>query len=572
MLEERALSVRGRRSPLPALVFAVVTSLSPSSADAADATAPRLVLVLSIDQLRPERISPALPGGFGRLLREGRSFADAAHDHADTETCPGHAVMLTGMHPGHAGVPANDFVDRNSGRTIYCVEDAARDARVIGAPEAPPAPPPPPATGVTGRSPRLMRVDALGDWMKRRWSKARVFTVSGKDRAAITLGGRRPDAAYWIDRGALAFTTSRYYLGALPSWVSAWHGDSDGQGAFLSRVPERWEHATGAPANGARPDDSAGESTQYGRTSGHAIRGADRRATLERLAFTPWLDTLTLDFARALFDAESLGRDAVPDLLAVSLSATDLIGHLYGPGSQESRDALLRLDADLGAFLEHVEAIVGSEHLLVALTADHGVLELPEWLRETGQSACPLDGGRQPTKKLREALAAALAGALGDPPSDAPWMFDSGFALTVNHALARAKGIDSARVVDSARAFFATQPGVERTWTPDEIVAAAAAGDPVARLHVNSRDAERSGELIVQPRRDCLFSPYPFGTSHGTPWLYDRAVPLLLRGPGVVPGISRGRAAPVDLAPTLARLIGLDPPPGLDGQVLPATD
>ena len=189
---------------------------------------------------------------------------------------------------------------------------------------------------------------------------------------------------------------------------------------------------------------------------------------------------MTLDFARTLFDAGSLGRDAVPDLLAVSLSATDLIGHLYGPGSQESRDALLRLDADLGAFLDHVEAIVGSERLLVALTADHGVLELPEWLHETGQGACPLAGGRQPTAKLREALAAALASELGEPPGGARWMLD--FALTVNHA-SHAQGVDAAcgrcRAL-SRRSPESSVPG-RRT-----IAAAAAAGDPVARLHANS--------------------------------------------------------------------------------------
>ncbi len=551
--------------------ISTTTGFAPQVARADDPP-PRLVLLISVDQLRPERISPALPGGLGRLLREGRSFADAAHAHADTETCPGHAVMLTGMHPGHAGIPANDSIDAESGRTVYCVEDEAPDAAVIGAPARPVSPPPPPATGVTGRSPRRMRVDALGDWMKQRWPEARVFAVSGKDRAAIVLGGRHPDAAYWLDRGALGFTTSRYYHDALPAWISRWHGDGEGQGAFPSHVPERWDHATGSPPNGARRDDFAGESSQFSRTSGHPIRGADRRATLERLAFTPWLDTLTLSFARALFDAESLGRDETPDLLAVSLSATDLIGHAYGPGSQEALDALIRLDDELGGFLDHLETSVGAGHLLVALTADHGVLELPEWIRETAHSACPLESGRQVTGVLRESLAAALATALGAPADGAPWIFDSGFALTVNRALARSRGVPEARVIEAARAFFAAHPGVERTWTPEEIERAAQAGDPVARLHRHSRDPERSGDLVVQPRRDCLFSPYPAGTSHGSPWLYDRAVPLVLRGPGVTPGIVRGRAAPVDLAPTLARLLGIEAPRDLDGEALTTSD
>lgn len=534
-------------------------------------SSPRLVVLISIDQLRADRVTPALPGGLGRLLREGRVFADAAHAHADTETCPGHAVMLTGVHPGRAGIPSNDWIERDSGRLVYCVEDSAPDASVIGAPETPREASRPPATGVTGRSPRSLRVDSLGDWMKARWPKARVFAVSAKDRAAITLGGQHPDAAYWLDRGALGFTTSRWYRDALPAWVARWHGDGEGQGRFLAPVPELWEHETGAHPNGARRDDTHGEAPQWSRTTGHPVRGADRRATLERVLYSPWLDTLTLDFARTLLDAELLGRDDVPDLLAVSLSATDLIGHLYGPGSQEARDALQRLDRDLASFLDHVERVVGKSRLVVALSADHGVLELPEWLHETGNSACPLPGGRQLAAPLREALASALATSLGAPPEGSSWMIDAGLSLTVSRALASSRGVDTSRVVDAARAFFVTHRGVLRTWTPEEI-AIERERDPIGRLRAHSFDPERSGDLMVETRPDCLFTPWPFGTSHGSPWLYDRAVPLVLRGRGVVPGVVRGRAAPVDLAPTLAGLLGLSPPEGLDGHGLPLRD
>ena len=260
-----------RRSPLAALALAAIASIVPSSARAGDASPPRLVLVLSIDQLRPERISPALPGAFGRLLREGRSFADAAHDHADTETCPGHAVMLTGVHPGRAGVPANDFVARDSGRTIYCVEDAAKDARVIGALDMPRRRLRP-GDGVTGRSPRLLR--AMRSATDSGAGQVPRFSVSGKDRAAI-MRGRRPDAAYWMDRGALGFSTSRYYLDAPPAWA-AWHGDADGQ-SLLAR----------ARALGTR-DGFAGERRARGRCgrrivafggSATSVLGADRRAT-----------------------------------------------------------------------------------------------------------------------------------------------------------------------------------------------------------------------------------------------------------------------------------------------------
>jgi len=520
---------------------------------------PHLVLLLAVDQLRPDRLSTALPGGLGRLMREGRVFADAALEHADTETCPGHASMLTGRYPGPAGVPSNEFVDRETGRLVYCVEDDAPDAAVLeGGSE--PAP---------GRSPRKMRASALGDWLKASRPGTRVFSLSGKDRAAITLGGQHPDVAYWFDRGpALGFTTSRYYRSELPAWVRAFNRPVDGVPAFLARVPARWEHATGAPANGARRDDYPAESAQFGRVSGHPVRDPDPEIFLERLSYTPFLDEVTLDFSRELVRNERVGSGPGIDLLAISLSANDLVGHLYGPGSQEARDALLRLDAALGEFLTFLEAQTGKGGMLVVLTADHGVLELPEWLVESGASECPLPTGRGSSRALVEGLSRALHAAL-DPKGSAPaaWVAVSGYELTVNRRLAQARHVPIPRVVDLAKRWLSTQPGIFHVWTQEEIEGGTGPA-PFAMLYRNSFDPERSGDLIVQPAPTCLFSAYPVGTSHGTPYLYDRAIPLVFFGPGVSPGVVRGRATSVDIAPTLARALGLEPPAELDGHVL----
>ncbi|HTF34539.1 MAG TPA: alkaline phosphatase family protein [Myxococcota bacterium] len=520
---------------------------------------PRLVLLLAVDQLRPDRLSTALPGGLGRLMREGRVFADAALEHADTETCPGHTTMLTGRHPGPAGIPSNEFVERDTGKLVYCVEDDAQDAAVLGGGSEP----------AQGRSPRKIRVSALGDWLKASQPGARVFSLSGKDRAAITLGGQRPDAAYWLDRGPVqGFTTSHYYRNDLPEWVRAFNRPAGSEPAFLARVPDRWEHPTGAPANGARRDDYPAESAQFGRTSGHPVRDPDVRTFLERLYYTPFLDDVTLDFARALVRSERVGSGPGVDLLAISLSATDPVGHLYGPGSQEARDALLRLDTAVGDFLAFLEAQVGKGSLLVVLTADHGVLELPEWLVESGASECPLPTGRGSSRALAEGLAAALHFALdpkGSPP--ATWTTASGYSLTVNRRLAEERHVPVARVVDLAGRWLGSQPGIVHVWTQEEIEGGRGPA-PFAALYRNSFDRERSGDLTLQPAPTCLFSPSPTGTSHGTPYLYDRAVPLVFFGPGVAPGVVRGRAATVDIAPTLAQAMGLELPAALDGRVL----
>ena len=177
------------------------------------AAQPRLVLILAIDQLRPDRLGDeTLSGGLGRLVREGRVYTDAVLDHAFTETCAGHVSLVTGRHPGVSGVPGNRYPDLEQGRAIYCVADDAPDAVVFGGV---------PAEG--GRSPRNLRVSTLGDWLKQVDPKAKVFTVSGKDRSAVALGGRGADAAYWFARtGKIGFTSSAYYVDALPDWVGAW--------------------------------------------------------------------------------------------------------------------------------------------------------------------------------------------------------------------------------------------------------------------------------------------------------------------------------------------------------------
>jgi hypothetical protein len=518
--------------------------------------------VLSIDQLRSDRLDPTLPGGLGRIAREGRSFADAAHAHAGSETCPGHAVILTGRNPGPAGVPLNDTSDRETGHDVYCVEDDAPDARSLG-----------PTAGLDeGRSPRRMRATALGDWMKEALPGTRVFAVSGKDRSAITMAGQHPDGVYWWEsRPPGGFTTSRYYRGELPEWALEWHGPAPAHDAFLARLPAHWEHPTGDPPNGARIDDTPWEAPRFQRVSGHPVLDGEGKKLLEQITFSPWLDTLTLDFARNLVQHEGLGRGPGTDLLAIGLSATDTVGHLYGPGSQEARDALRRLDSDLGRFLDDLSKRVGKGRVFVVLTADHGVLELPEYLAQVGASACPVPGGRMDGKALAQQLEQALVKALepsGSAPHEEPWVHQASLELTVNRRLAAAHGVSVEKVVEAASAFLATQPGVVRVWTAAEI-AEGEGPEPWAALYRASFDPERSGDLMIQTAPTCVLSPYPSGTSHGTPNLYDRAVPLVFMGPGAAKGIVRGRAAPVDIAPTLARLLGLTPPAGLDGQALP---
>jgi len=539
-----------RRGPSALAALAAALAVVLAQLAGAAAAPPRLVLVVAVDQLRPDRLDPALPGGLGRLMREGRVYTEAALAHALTETCPGHATMLTGRHPAALGIPANQFFDPASGARLSCVYDPSPAAAELH--------------GEGGVSSAAMRADALGDWLKRASPRSRVFAVAGKDRGAVLLAGRHPDGAYWFRGGARpVFTTSRYYRDALPGWVAAWNGADPPRDGFLAGLPDAWAH--GAPGEDAIADDFPGEGTRFSRTSPHPLRARDLERFAEQLYASPFLDELTLEFARRLLESEDLGRGPAPDLLALSLSATDLVGHTYGPASREAADALRRLDAALGAFLALAEARADGR-LLVALTADHGVLPLPEWLERTGRATCPVAGSRTSATRLGAALLARLWWRHG-PWAAVPraWVDFAGSQGRVNRTLAEARGVAPEEIVAEAKMLLQRWPAVGRVWTQAEI----AAGDgELAELYRRSFVPGRSGDFVVQPARGCLLSYYDTGTSHGSPYDYDRRVPLVLFGPGVPPGRVAGPAATVDLAPTLAGLLGIPTPQDLDGRPL----
>ncbi len=539
------------------LAACVLALLACGEADPPAPEKPRLAILLVIDQLGTGRLQEPLTGGFRRLLDTGRVFEDAVLDHAGAETCPGHVAVATGCHPGRSGIPGNQFVDAE-GRVVYCVDDAREEVRVHG--------------GTAGRSPRFVRVASIGDWLRESNSESRVFSVSAKDRASIIVGGRRPHAAYWLDRrGLMGFTSSRYYLDSLPEWVLAFNQDPLGEG-FLRDVPETWIHETQSANDGVRVDDFPGESDRFLRTSGHPVRGEGLGESLERLYWSPFVDDVTLAFARELIEREGLGDDEHPDLLTLSLSGTDLVGHLYGPGSLEARDALQRLDRSLGEFLAFLDARQETGGYVVAMTSDHGVLPLPEWLAKTGGNRCPGSSGRVLTRDLFGRLARRLSDEFGNPPEATDrWFLRVGYYVVADHLRIQQAGVESAVAVEAAAAFFMGEPSVERVWRKSELETSNDP-NPLARLFRNSFDSERSGDLLLQMYPTCLLSSYDMGTSHGTPYLYDRAVPLIFAGPGIDAGSIRSRAATVDLAPTLASYLGIDPPKDLDGVVLPLRD
>ena len=516
---------------------------------------PRLVLLLVIDQLRPDRLEDeTLEGGLGRLVREGRVYTDAVLDHAFTETCAGHATMLTGHHPGVTGLPGNRYPDLEQGRVIYCVADDAEDAAVFGGVRA-----------RGGRSPRKLRVSALGDWLKQADPESRVFTVSGKDRSAIALGGRGADAAYWFNRvGKVGFTSSAYYVDALPDWVAAWNGE-DAVGGLFADLPDAWSHDVEADRVAGRPDDFPGESPDSSRISPHPLRDQSSMKFASQLYFSPYLDDLTLDFASQRVEREGLGSGPGTDLLGVSLSATDTIGHRYGPYSHESWAALHQLDRRLAEFIELLESRVGEAGLVVALTADHGVLPLPEWLAAQGRDTCPWDEDRSVMRTFLSDVNSALHRKYSRTVEvTEPWVVAAGSQLGISRPVAKRHGVALEDALATLRAVLTEQPQLQKVWTPAEI---RESRDPIARLYRNSIDPERAGDLVLQIPEGCLLS-FETGTTHGSPYLYDRRVPLIFWGPGIAAARVPGEVRSIDLGPTLAARVGVKAPPDVEGRVL----
>ena len=484
---------------------------------------PRLILVLTVDQLRPDylpRWRSQWTGGFRRLLDQGAVFLDGRQDHALTETAPGHATILSGRHPSHTGIATNDLGVPDSTVKLLEVERG------------------------TGASPRRFRGTTLVDWMRSADSGLRFLSVSRKDRGAILPIGRSRGPVFWYADGL--FTTSTWYADTLPAWVKEWNarggparlaGQSWGlllpDSAYVEKDDEPWEHN--------------GKDTVFP----HVLPG-DPAQAVEQLADRPWIDSLTLDFALDGVKALGLGSRSRPDLLAISLSATDGIGHEWGPDSREVHDHLLRLDRWLGSFLDSLETLVGRNQVLVVVTADHGVTPFPELALEQGRPA-----GRIPLTRLVQSTNPRVGSALSQ---------SSGLIL-VDTIRLRAARVNR----ESLATAFASQvqklPGVVDAWTPGTLGAPLPSNVGAARWR-RSLPADLPWLVAAVARPGYIWSGSPGSTTHGTGNPDDVDVPIVFMGPGVRAGFHPDTVSTVDIAPTLARELGVKPSEKLDGRVI----
>ena len=511
---------------------------------------PRLVVLVSVDQLRADRMSADMPGGLGRLMRDGFVYTNATLDHALTATCPGHVAISTGVNPGKAGITYNSFIDHQTMKLRYCLDDSDPATTVFGDSER--------------RSPKNITVTTLGDWLQENSPRSRVFSVSGKDRAAIAMAGKKPDGAFWFNDNTGEFTTSGYYMSALPSYVREFNGADFFTDGFGGTLPPVWRHAQSGP----RTDDYSGEMQLLERKSPHPLNTDQGGGKPSNFYQSPFLDLATAGLAKLIIEEEELGQRGVTDLLAIGFSATDTVGHSYGPFSSEAADALMMLDDALGKLILMLDEQFDRDYVLV-LTADHGVMPLPEYLVEKGEMTCPTQSGRIDRFALGFRIQWHLSWDLNITFGDSGDLVDTSFVglagVVVDERYAKELGVTVEEVVASIEAFLEEEPYVEEAWTAEEILLGET---PMARLYQNSHVPGQSGHVITQLKPTCLVWFFDEGTSHGSPYIYDRHIPMVFYGSEIAPGSSAAEVHSVDIAPTLSGMLGIKSPAGLDGQVL----
>ena len=497
---------------------------------------PSLVVLIVIDQMRGdylERFRPVLDGGLGWLLDNGAVYTNAHQNHAVTATAPGHASISTGVEPSRSGIIENGWFNRETGLAEY-------------------------SAGVS-ISPVNLEVTALGDWFKVADLRSKVFTASGKDRSAVMMGGQRPDAAYWYSRSDGTWTSSSYYTRAVRPWLAAFNEQN-----WLRRYQGvAWEPVLTAEQQAGldivRLDTGAmrwGFPHALGSYSLHS--GSSFAASIFA---SPFLDAYLAEFAKALLDNEQLGMDGSPDLLALSFSALDSVGHVYGPDSPEVLDVVVRLDALLADLIEHIDATVGLDHVVFGLSADHGVVAFPEVRQLRGQEGRRLNVDdvicvQQAAVRLREEF------------GDEDWL---SYDAYLDHDLIAARGLDhhvmAARLAQLAGACDA----VEHVWTAAEIAALPEEGGTVIeQMFRNNYFPGRSPDVVLQLREHDLYDWQALGTTHGSVYEYDSWVPMIFVGPGIQAVHINRRVATVDIAPTLASLLGVAAPDDLHGVDLTA--
>jgi predicted AlkP superfamily pyrophosphatase or phosphodiesterase len=523
------------------LLGSIFLCLTPAAFASAYNARPKLVVVIVIDQFRGDYLERYRDqfgdGGFRVFLDRGAYFTDCYYDYANTRTAPGHATLFTGSYTSGHGIVANEWWDPQKNKRVTSVEDDTTKLVGVG------------KTGV-GASPHNLMSDTLGDELKlATGGKARVFAISLKDRAAVLPAGFAGDAAYWIDPKTGDWITSTYYRSDLPEWVRNFNGTRPSERRAEKFWNREWK-------------DSDGNS--LGSTAPRTAKDGTPASFYEVVGSTPFANDYQLEFAKELVLYEKLGAGPATDLLVISLSANDILGHQVGPDSPQMRSMALELDRSLAEFFGFLGHQIGMANVWMALSADHGVAPLPEFAKTLRLPAANLDA-----KALREQINSLLskkyakkADYVLDLDYPLAWLNEDAFSGVFSEHSAGHKESDAE--ADTGEAM--KQAGWAGYFTKSRLARGETPATEIGRRYAHSYSSEGGWYVIGIPAPFQVGSTK--GTDHATPFSYDTHVPLAFYGLAFQPGTYRTHAEPVDLAVTLASLLGINAPAQATGRVL----
>jgi predicted AlkP superfamily pyrophosphatase or phosphodiesterase len=536
----------------------------PASSVEQETARPKLVVMVVFDQMRGDYLKKWQPlftdGGFKRLQSDGAWFTNCHYPYAYTLTAAGHASLVTGTSPDKHGIIGNDWYDRANSESVSSVT-------------------PPPEEKTKGVGPYRRKSETVGDVLLRvLMGKGRVASLSIKDRAAILMAALRANLCYWFDTQTGNFGTSGYYRVNPHSWVTQFNKTRMAD-QWLDKTWERYDKQMDY-AKHSGPDDFVTEGTGFlqGQTFPHPFKFAqtkdekkNKQNYYDAVTCSPMGNELLVHFAKAAIANEKLGQSDTVDLLCISFSSNDLIGHTWGPDSQEVLDVTLRSDALIKDLLTFLDAKVGEGNYYFALSADHGICPLPEFAKQQGKDA----GRVEP--ELFTSLAEDLLNKKFLPEGKkAPWLLEQPKKgnpwVYFNYATLDELKLSREAVESALANWYKEQPGIEHAFTRTEMMNDKYKENPseLYRSVKRSFHADCSGDVMAIPKPYYLFAPptlsknpekwTTYRTAHGTPHSYDTHVPLLVMGPRIQPGVRDERIMPQTMASILSEALGVPPP------------
>lgn len=517
---------------------------------------PKLIVVISLDQFRFDYLTRFNPyfgeRGFKYLMKNGANFINAEYKHAFNMTGPGHAVILTGCYGNQNGITTNNWYDQQSHKNVYCVSDS--EVSIIG--------------GVgNGRSPANLVAPTFGDELRLHTGfTSKVISVSNRDRAAILMGGKLANAAFWMSDSS--FVSSSYYMSELPAWVRRFN--SSGQvNSYFGRT---WQQTLPDEAYAMLDEDGApyeADPGEMGRSFPHPIRGKDSvhvtKSYFAALLASPYGSQILSSFAKAAIEGEHLGSGKFTDLLCIGFSSTDYVGHAFGPNSREVIEMAVQTDRVLADFFSYLDHRIGLKNTIIVLTSDHGVTPIPEYIHARYPHA---DVGRLSRKSAIDACTQWLDNTFGVSDIQKPWIrriVDGNIYLNRELIAERKLNLDHVAdaLADSLRGLHEIATAISR----DELLTRSN-NNPIEAKLKHSYYPMRSGEVQFAMKPFFYLDDSSEGAEHGYPYDQDAHVPLILSGEGIGKGSYAIESSPADIGPTLSALLGIEFPAAREGRIL----